>query len=324
MAHPVPDPMHVHGVSSYYNSDGHLAGQWVIARSDPLQREIAFREAVQAACEDLERIPPTDPPAATAESLCNLYVITDYHLGQLSWHGETGEDWDTSIAEKLLIDWFGTAIRASPDARVGVLAQLGDFLHWDGLEAVTPTSGHLLDADTRFARLVRVCIRTLRRVIDMLLQKHEYVHVLMAEGNHDQASSVWLREVFWALYEDEPRIMVDRSAEVFYVFEHGQTSLFFHHGHKRKPKDIGEVFAAKYREVFGRTKHSYAHLGHMHHIETKESGLMVIEQHRTLAARDAYSSRLGHTAGRDARVITYHSQFGEVGRITISPDMVRS
>ena len=45
----------------------------------------------------------------------------------------------------------------------------------------------------------------------MLLQKHERVVLIMAEGNHDMASSAWLREVFSTFYESEPRITVDTS-----------------------------------------------------------------------------------------------------------------
>ena len=39
-------------------------------------------------------------------------------------------------------------IQGSPKSEVGVLCQLDDFLHWDGMLAITPTSSHILDADT--------------------------------------------------------------------------------------------------------------------------------------------------------------------------------
>jgi hypothetical protein len=64
-------------------------------------------------------------------------------------------------------------------------------------------------------------------------------------------------------------------------------------------------------------------MGHLHHVDIKETNLMIIEQHRTLAAPDAYASRGGWMSGRDAQVITYHKEYGQVGRIIISPDMVK-
>jgi hypothetical protein len=144
----------------------------------------------------------------------------------------------------------------------------------------------------------------------------------MAEGNHDLSSSAWLREIFAVLHEENPRVKVDKSPDPYYCLEHGQTSLFFHHGHKRKPNEIDKVFAAKYREVFGRTAHSYGHMGHLHHTRALESQLMTVEQHRTLAAPDAYASRGGWISGRDAKVITYHKKHGEAFRTTISPAML--
>jgi hypothetical protein len=258
------------------------------------------------------------------DDLVSQYTITDYHLGMLAWGEETGADWDIRIAENMLVQWFTAAIEQSPKSRYAVFAQLGDFMHWDGMDAVTPAHRHLLDADTRFQKLVRVAIRVIRRVIGMLLAKHAIVYVVMAEGNHDPASSIWLREWLSAIYEDEPRVSVDTSPDPYYCVEHGETLLLYHHGHKRKPADIATVLAAKFREQFGRTQHAYAHMGHLHHDVVLETNLMTVEQHRTLAAPDAYASRGGWMSGRTAKVITYHKRFGEVNRLTISSQMLEA
>jgi hypothetical protein len=129
----------------------------------------------------------------------------------LSWKEETGADWDLKIAERMWIDWFAAAIRQSADAEQAILAQLGDLLHFDSLKAITPAHGHILDADSRFAKIVRVVIGCMRAAVRMLLEKHERLHLIMADANHDEASEVWLREMFAAHYEDEPRITVDRT-----------------------------------------------------------------------------------------------------------------
>jgi hypothetical protein len=322
MTHPVPDGFRVKGVSTLYGQDGLPRVQWVKSQIDPERQRELLVEALAAMGESIPREKPRPAPTRTVAGLLNCYIVTDFHLGMLSWHEETGADWDTAIAEDLLVGWFARAIAQSPDAHTGVLAQLGDFLHWDGLDAVTPASKHLLDADTRFQKLVRVAIRALRRVVSLLLAKHERVHLVMAEGNHDPASSIWLREWFAVLFENEPRVSVDLSPDPYYCVEWGQTALFFHHGHKRKPADIDTVFASKFREVFGRTKHAFAHMGHMHHIDQRETNLMVVEQHRTLAAPDAYAARGGWASGRDAQVITYGKAHGEVGRVRVSAAQV--
>lgn len=156
----------------------------------------------------------------------------------------------------------------------------------------------------------------------MLLDKHEIVHVVIAEGNHDPVSSIWMREVFHDKYEEEPRVIVDVSPDPYYCVEHGLTALFYHHGHKRKVANVDTVFAAKFREIYGRTKYAYAHAGHLHSNEVKETNLMIVEQHETLAAPDAYASRGGWMSGRSAKVITYSKEFGEYERHIISSAMV--
>lgn len=323
MTHTVPAGFRVKGTSTLYDKEGKVAQQWVKSQIDPEKMEALVRSALAAMAEELPRAAPVPlRPARRDADLLNCYIITDYHFGMLSWKEETGEPWDMAIAEDVLVRWFEQAIAQSPAASVGVLAQLGDFLHWDGMDAVTPASKHVLDADTRFPKLVRVAIRALRRIVSMLLEKHERVHILQAEGNHDPASSIWLRELFAVVFEGEPRVTTDCSADPYYLVEHGKTALFFHHGHKRKPEAIDSVFVGKFREVFGRTKHAYAHTGHMHHKVQLETNLMVVEQHRTLAAKDAYASRGGWLSGRSASCITYHAEHGEVSRVTISPDMI--
>lgn len=322
-----PDGYAIKGTSSLvdYRNDpeGETILQWVKTDRDRERQLELMREAITAMCDDIPRLPAIKSPKMTNSNLLNLYVVTDYHFGMLSWAEETGEDWDVSIAESLLIKWFEAAIASSPDSETGVLCNLGDMVHFDGMEAITPTGHNLLDSDTRFSKIVRIVIRCLRRVVDMLLHKHKKLIIIMAEGNHDLASSVWLREMFAAMYEREGRVTVDTSPDPYYCIEHGQTSLFFHHGHKRKPASIDDVFVAKFREVFGRTKFSYAHMGHMHHVWQKETNLMIVEQHRTLAAKDAYASRGGWLSGREASCITYHKDYGQTGRVTITPDMVK-
>lgn len=322
MTHVVPDGFRVKGVSTFYDQDGKPRGQWVKSQVDAERQSEILREACEAMAETLPREPPTQAPEHGNANLLNCYVITDFHLGALSWREEAGADWDIAIAERAIINWFKQAIAQSPDAETAVLAQLSDFLHADGIEALTPASKHLLDVDTRFAKVVRAAIRILRTVVRMLLDKHPRLHIIMADANHDPVSQIWLREWFATIYEDEPRVTVDRSPSPYNAFEFGKVALFFHHGHKRKVSNVSEVFAAQFRELFGRTQYAYAHMGHLHSIDVRENNLMIVEQHRTLTAPDAYAARGGWLSGRDAKVITYHRDFGEVSRVTVNINML--
>ena len=322
MTHLVPAPFVVKGTSTYYDKEGNRAGQWVKTQLDQAAAQAAMLAAVDALTITMPRAKPAKPPRHVSEHLATLYTLTDTHVGMKAWAPETGADWDLEIAERVLTEAVDFLIAASPPAATGIVNQLGDWLHFDSLAPVTPTSAHLLDADSRYSKVVRVATRILRRVIDAALLKHERVVVVMAEGNHDLASSVWLRHLFGLLYEREPRVTVIDSELPYYVHVHGKTLLCFHHGHLKKNDQLPLLFAAQYPREWGATVKRYAHTGHRHHGEEKEHSGMVVVQHPTIAARDAYAARGGWIAERRMRAITYHAEHGETGTVTVTPEML--
>lgn len=324
VSHLVPDGYAIKGTSSLIDPLGNIKQQWVKTDIDAERQLQIMRSVVEGMCSEITPLPSvTMAERKTDKKLLNLYTVSDFHLGMLSWADETGDDWDMKIAEELFAKWFDAAFQQAPDAGTAVINLLGDLAHFDSLDAVTPASGHVLDADTRYQKLVRTMIRMVRRVIDMALVKHQTVKLLVVQGNHDESGMIWMAEMFSALYDQEPRVFVDTSADVYKMVQHGKTTLFFHHGHKARFDAIEQVMIAKFRKAFGASDYSYAHVGHLHHQKIVESRNMIVEQHRTLAAKDAYASRGGWMSGRSANVITYSSEYGEVGRLTISPEMLK-
>ena len=304
------------------NALGEVERTW--ERQSPDQEDLAafIETSIEALIEDVARYKPIPAPAGTMSDLCNVYTLTDCHIGMMAWRKEGGDDWDLKIAEDTLKRCFSAMVDASPGSETCVIAQLGDFLHWDGLIPVTPTSGHILDADGRFGKMVEVAIRVLRAVVDMALHKHKRVILLAAEGNHDMASSVWLRKMFKALYADETRLQVIDSELPYYAYQHGETALFWHHSHMKKFDQLPLMMATQFAEIWGSTKRRFCHTGDKHHTQEKEHSGCIVIQHPTLAARDAYASRHGWHALRRATSITYSRAFGEVARSTVCPEML--
>lgn len=324
MKHTVPAGFVVKGVSTFYDKDGKPSNQWVKSKVDDQARMQAMVEFIKDLMVDVPRVALTPTPTGCAKALCNVYTLTDSHVGALAWKEETGAAWDLEIAEKVLTKCVERMVLASPKAKVGILAQLGDFLHQDGINPVTPTSGHVLDAAGRFEKIIQVAVRILRNAVDYLLQRHEVVVVLMAEGNHDITSSMWMRALFAALYENEPRVQVLKPPLPYYVYQHGETMLGWHHGHLKRNDDLPSVFAARFAKTWGDTTKRYIHTGHRHHVEEKEHNGVIVIQHPTLAAPDAHSARHGYCSERQVRAMTYHQKYGEVGRVMITPEMVAS
>ena len=323
VSHLVPDGYKIKGTSSLVDEFGNTKLQWVKTDTDAERQVELMKAVIEGMKSEITPVAPVKAVRAKRDDkLLNLYTVSDFHLGMLAWADESGDDWDMKIAEDLFSRWFDAAFQKAPDAGTGVINLLGDLAHFDSLDAVTPASGHVLDADTRYQKLVRYMIRMVRRVIDMALVKHKNVRLLIVQGNHDESGMIWLAEMFSTLYDNEPRVFVDTSPDVYKMVQHGKTTLFFHHGHKARFDAIEPVMIAKFRKAFGESVYSYAHVGHLHHQKIVESRNMIVEQHRTLAAKDAYASRGGWMSGRSANVITYSAEYGEVARLTISPEML--
>lgn len=319
-----PDGWRVKGTSTLFDADGVAKLQWVKTTADMERQRELMEAAVLAMCEGIEPAAPVDGPVAFIADLCNLYTYSDFHLGMLAQEEEGGANWDIKIAERTLVASFAAMIAQSPASQTAVLNIQGDMLHSDGLLPVTPIHRHVLDQDGRFSRIVATAIRSIRQLMRMALEKHDEVHLVVCEGNHDEASSVWLRHMFQALYEDEPRVTVNTSELPFYVFEWGQTMLGFHHGHKVKNEQLPLLFAAQFPEAWGRTKRRAIHCGHRHHCDEKEYNGVTVVQHPTIAARDAYAARGGWIADRAVQSITYSKRFGQVGRVFVSPEMLEA
>ena len=105
-------------------------------RQSPEVTDVAalVREAVEAIRAETPREPISTAPKAPLADLLTEYTFTDYHLGMRAWDEEGGAAWSIEIAEDLLKKAIDFAASKAPASRKGLLAQLGDFLHFD-LEA---------------------------------------------------------------------------------------------------------------------------------------------------------------------------------------------
>jgi len=316
-----PSGFGVKGTSTLYDEDGNVKVQWV-----KTQREDAERVGDLLTVLDsykLKSMPKIKAPTSTLDDLCTVYTLTDFHLAMYSWAEETGDDWDTDIAAKVLINAINDMVLRSPSGEMGVLNLQGDFLHWDGLEAVTPTSGHVLDADTRFERMIEMALDLTIWAVEALLKKHNTVKVIVCEGNHDLAGSAWLRKSIKKIFSKNERVDVDDTSIPFYAFLWGEIMLAFHHGHKVKNASLPKLFASEpmFRKMWGLAMYCYINTGHYHHQEQDviEDAGAVVERHPTLAGRDAYAARGGYVSKRGAKAVTYHKEHGEIERITVVP-----
>lgn len=322
MRRTVPDGFHLKGTSTLYNRDGEEVLQWVKSNIDHTRQMEIFREAVEAMADDLPRAKPTKAPKLVLDHLASVYPVGDHHFGMLAWREETGSDYDLDIGERLLTSAMDSLVASSPASGTGVLVLLGDFLHYDSFETVTPTSKHQLDSDSRFPKMVRAAIKSVRYMVRAMLTRHAKVHVVVEIGNHDLSSSIFLMECLFNLYENEPRVSVDRSPSHFHYWRFGKCLVGVHHGHGAKMDKLPLIMATDRAKDWGETEYRYWYTGHVHHDQQKDYAGVRCESFRILPPADAWAANNGYRAGRDMKCIVLHQQYGEVARHIVNPAML--
>lgn len=306
-------------VSQYYDKDGNPAGRWVKSKTDHQAAYEAAKAMIDEMSKEIPREKHPDPVWETDKDLLNLYVLTDAHLGMYAHHEEGGSNWDIKIAEKTIDNAFEYFYNNTPDSETGILCNLGDLMHSDSMLPVTPTHQHVLDQDTRQYRVIRTAIRVIRKAVAKLLEKHDKLIVVNAQGNHDPVSALWLQTMFAALYEDETRVDVLVSPLPYYAHVHGSNLLAFTHGHKKRGPGLADLISGQFRDLLAGTRHTYIHTGHFHQQELIETPTSTIEQHPTIAARDSHSAHGGWLSKRGMQAIVYHKDRLEIGRSVYRP-----
>jgi predicted phosphodiesterase len=248
----------------------------------------------------------------------SCYIIADAHIGALAWAAETGSDWDLQIAKKTIVSNFKSLLRRTADTEVASLILLGDFFHSDGIKPLTVASGHLLDTDSRWAKLYMCGFELISWLISSVSIKHNLVNVYIVQGNHDQASSQSAAIAMRSLYANNERVSVKSNSNPFGCFTFGCSLVGLHHGDLRNKSAIPMIFATEFPREWGRTKKRYIFIGHGHHRDVKESAGCVVEQFQAACKADSYSHRCGFRAGSSLASVVISKRFGEVSRNTVS------
>lgn len=321
--HVVPDGQKVRGVSTYYDKEGMVRGQWVKSAEDKERQAEMLQEWVSAFASELPKEEPVQMPEYGSKALMACYPVGDHHLGMLSWDEETGNNYDMKIGERLLMGAANHLVGMAPACEKAAIIFLGDFMHYDSFEAVTPSSRNQLDADSRYPKMVRAAIRSMRYLIRRALTRHQNVHVIVEIGNHDLSSSIFLMECLHNVYEFEPRVTVDTSPAHYHYFTHGKVLVGIHHGHGTKMQHLPLIMAHDRPREWGAARYRYWWTGHVHHDQTKDYHGTKVESFRVLAGNDAWAAQKGYRSMQDMKCVLLHEEYGEVSRHTVNPEMLK-
>lgn len=321
--HPVPDSHLLKGASTLYK-EGKPVLQWVKSQINLLECKKQAKEAINAFYDDLPTVKvPKAPKLKYDDDMIPWIQIGDAHFGMLAHEWETGENFDLKIAErelcqaiKLLID------ECRPCERV-VINDLGDFTHYENFEGVTQASGHALDLDGRFPKMVTVYSRTMRFIVDECLKKFKYVDVIVNQGNHSRTNDIWMVELLRCAYQTD-RVNVLDNSSIFIPYRMGNTFVMTHHSDKCRPNKLADVMATDFHHDWGEAEFRYIDIGHIHHnMVLKEHPGVVIESFNILAPMDKYAHDGGWRSRSSITMVYRSKKYGEIGRRKLPIEQVR-
>jgi len=314
--HSVPDTHIVKGVSTFYDEDGKPIRQWVKSDLKKESQEAALQAFADGLMEDLPKYNPTPrKPIKDLPEQLTAIVIGDAHIGmKVSNSRNKGEgEWTLEIAEAVTLEAVSSLIKATGGSDTALLLDLGDFQHFDNQAGTTTSGNNHMDMDGDYGEMIAACQRIYRQSIEMMLESHNNIIVMMVRGNHNDNTSRVINVMLQGFYESEPRVTIMDNAHKFQNLTYGNNLLVTHHGDRMKPQRAFEYVARSLAKDWG-LPHKHLLMGHVHHHTAVEIGGMLCETFQALPAPDAWHSDSGYGAKRTMSAIVYDKQHGEIQR----------
>jgi hypothetical protein len=315
MIYPAPETHLVKGVSTLYGPTGMVKQQWVRTDLKKEQLTEALHQVAADLCETLPKYEPKPSHLELTTNALSAYVIGDAHIGAYvkAKNNHGAGDWDLDIAERVTLDAIHKLISSAGGTDIGMLVDVGDFLHTPTPENKTQ-SGHPLDVDGHFDDIIRSVVRIYRTAIEIMLCNHREVVLMMTRGNHNDMAALLINIMLQAVYENEPRVTILDNNNRFMTYMYGNNFFGSHHADRVKFEQMYQFFTRNMAKDWGNTEHRFCFCGHYHHSHSKEIGGMMFEIFNTMAAPDQWHSNSGYGAKRSMSAIIFDKDHGEVQR----------
>lgn len=326
LKHPVPDSMLIEKMTIQRDGDGKLQRYWAKTVTNAKTLEDNIHLLVEGILQGVQGIPeiPDVLHEAVNHDVIPWIQIGDAHLGMLAYKAEVGKNFDLKIAVKDLCMAFSMFIDELGYCERLVINDLGDFTHYENLIGVTERSGHKLDCDNRYSKMITVYGNLMRFMVDKCLEKANYVDVIINQGNHSEKNDLWMAATLRQMYQNNSRVWVADNRKVFIPYRMGNVLCVSHHGHKCKADRMPQVIATDFSKHFGECGYVYADMGHIHtKTLAKEYGKVTVESWNNLATMDGYAHDHGWRSKPSINAVFRSKRYGEVGRRTLPLAEVR-
>lgn len=311
--HPVAEGFQLHGYS-HLTKTANGENIWLKTSAIREKHTQAIINAIEGIQPKQLDIPPPKLSGVDAQDIIPWLNIGDAHIGALAHESESGANFDIKLAIRELKQAAFDLIDTAPDTERMVINDCGDGTHYETFKAMTQASGHILDFDTRYPRMVEAYYAVMTAIIEKALSKARHVDVVINQGNHSESNDVTAAVALRHVYKNEPRVIVLRNDNPFIGYRMGNTFVLLHHGHKLKPEKLRAVMSNDYAQDWGEAKFRYMWGGHVHHNAVKELDGAKHESFNNLAPNDKYAHDGGWRSKQAMTMVKLSRKYGDVGR----------
>jgi ribosomal protein L31 len=255
------------------------------------------------------------------ENLMLEWLVYDSHIGMLAHEAETGNNYDCKIAKHLQIAAGKILFQSFGPIKEAVIVLGGDNQQADNRSGKTEKSGHIVDTDSRYYKMIWAAYETAVSCIEIAAHFAERVRVIVLSGNHDYHSALHLAVQLHAHFRNHDRIIIDTSPERHRFYSWGRQVFMSTHGDVNAKRIGPYALQQAIRRGYASDKDMrlYVRMGHLHKREkrvpellTEDDGV-VIERFPTLAAMEAYSIEGAYTSVRATAARLWHKDHGIFG-----------
>ena len=276
----------------------------------------AVKDVIEAREPKAVDIPPPRIQSFDGRDTVPWLNIGDAHIGMMAHEVEATANFDLKIAKREILQAAFDLIDMAPDCERMVINDLGDGTHYENMKAETERSGHKLDYDGRFYKMIDCYLDVMEAIIEKALHKARTVDVIINQGTHSETNDYWAAMHFTRLYSrrGSNRVNVLRNETPFIGYRMGRTFVLIHHGHKAKPETLRQVMSTDFAVDWGEATFRYIDGGHIHHFSAKELGGAEWCSFNNLAPVDKHAHDGGWRSKQAMTLVLRSRKYGDIGR----------
>lgn len=246
------------------------------------QTDITLKESIEEAKKvfkenitPLQTTPRKEIKGLNENKLMELPAM-ELHLGKMSWRGDTGQDYDKSIAQKRFNTILEDVVYHQEQEQCGtcLLCIGNDFFNSDTVDATT-TKGTPQTNDLRWKKMFNLGLEMYVNMIETLKTQFNNIDLRLVSGNHDKMSSFYLYIALSCYYKDDKVVNFTDDYKDTQCYSFGKIAIFMNHGDTNLKRIIKSIPAEFYKE-WGKSIFRELHLGHLHKevVVDDESGMI--------------------------------------------------